>query len=499
MGGERMMGDLLQGMTESAAVPPVPVSGLSMDSRQLRAGDLFLARSGGQCNGVDFIDEAWQRGAAAVVVDAEDYHRADNADNRIVPVENLSARTGLIAARFFDFPSRTLHVIGVTGTNGKTTVTWLLAHALNALRGGTECGLIGTLGCGIPPDLHAADHTTPDVVTLNRLLGDMRDEQAGIVVMEVSSHALDQRRVDGIDFTAAVFTNLGHDHMDYHADRDAYARAKHALFTYPPLQTVVFNLDDQQGRFWFDEWHGAGERWGYHLSTDRPASADRCLHGAVHGKGRDGMELVITGMNDGVHLEGRLTTPLIGRAAAANLMAAATTLVATGISLPEALSALSRCPPVPGRMECFSQSGRPWVIVDYAHNPDALEAVLSDLKQWSNGRLWCVFGCGGDRDRDKRPLMAATAARYADEIVLTSDNLRHESLDRIMQDICRGFPAGQDYHREPDRAAAIAYAVTAAGAEDTVLIAGKGHETWQEIAGERHFFSDRDHVREALS
>ena len=504
-GGGHMIGDLLQGMTKGSNLPPVAVTGLSIDSRELHAGDLFLACSGRQHQGVDFIDDAWQRGAAAVVVDARDYQRVDNEGSgesdheRVIPVSDLSDHIGLIAARFFDFPSRALRVIGVTGTNGKTTVTWLLAHALNVLRGGERCGLIGTLGCGIPPELRALNHTTPDVVTLNRLLRSLCDEKADDVVMEVSSHALDQHRVDDVDFDAAVFTNLGHDHMDYHGDRDEYARVKYRLFKRPELHTAVFNLDDAQGRQWFDAWNGDGECWGYHLNAQSGADEERCLRGSVQSQGRDGMVLTVTGRYGDAPLEGRLITPLIGHTAAANLMAAVTTLVATGTSLVDALAALAICKPPPGRMEGFSRSGRPWVIVDYAHNPNALEVVLSDLKTWSTGRLWCVFGCGGDRDRTKRPLMAAAVARHADEIILTDDNLRNESSESIMQDTCRGFPAGQAYRMEPDRAVAIASALSAARAEDTVLIAGKGHETWQEIEGKRHVFSDRDHVRELLS
>ncbi len=482
MSGERVtaLRALLAGFTE-APVPDIRVSGIRLDSRAVRAGDLFCAYPGSAVDGRDYVDQAVAGGAAAVAYDPAGEPRTISHP-AAVPVAGLRHRVGAIAARFFGAPSRRLQVIGVTGTNGKTTCTHLLAQALDVL--GARCGLIGTLGVGFLDRLRPATTTTPDPVTVHAELRHMADAGATHVCMEVSSHALDQGRVAGVDFDAAVFTNLSHEHLDYHDSMDAYGNAKAALFACETLKWAILNLDDAltsrirartRARVWTFGSRGGDVRTG-----------------SVH-VGDTGITVLLKTPGGVLSIR----SALIGRINAMNLAAVAAVLLAYGRETDHVKSALAGLRPVPGRLELF-RSGRelPFVIVDYAHTPDALRQALMSLREHCGGALWCVFGCGGDRDRAKRPIMGEVAEALADHVVLTDDNPRSESPQRIVDAIASGMRQRPTVIH--DRRAAIQWVIRNAAPGDWILIAGKGHETEQVRGSERVAFSDRAVVHESL-
>jgi UDP-N-acetylmuramoyl-L-alanyl-D-glutamate--2,6-diaminopimelate ligase len=478
----------LKALLDSIAAVPASaereVSGLAIDSRHVKPGDLFLAYAGGAADGRQFIASAVTAGAAAVVYEAGDGYQPGDVAVPAFGVANLRGALGTIASRFYDAPSRKLVVIGVTGTNGKTTCTQLLAQALD--RAPRRCAVIGTLGSGFPGSLNESLHTTPDAVTVQRLLREFLGAGAGFVSMEVSSHALDQGRVNEVAFDFAVFTNLTRDHLDYHGDMQRYGAAKASLFGTPGLKHAVINRDDEFGRTLLEKLQGQVATLSYGLEggdvTVRsivPIPSGLALH-VVTPKG-----------------EAKLEAPLFGRFNAYNLLAVLSTLLLLDLSLADAIERLRHVRPVAGRAERFGgHGGRPLVIVDYAHTPDALEKILASLREHARGRLVCVFGCGGDRDRGKRPLMGAIAEQLADEVILTDDNPRTEAPERIIEDIRVGMKRAPQVIRE--RAQAIAAAVTNAGTDDIVLVAGKGHEDYQQVGTTRLPYSDRTAVRKIL-
>lgn len=473
---------VLEGIARSGADDPA-IGGITLDSRRVARGDLFVAVPGGQHDGRAFIADAVRRGAAAVVYDADGFE-APALGVPAVGVRDLEKHVSRIADRFYDSPSRRIGVIGVTGTNGKTTCTQLLAQALD--RPSRRCGVIGTLGYGFPGALDAGLHTTPDAVATQRLLAEFLSRGAAYAAMEVSSHALDQGRVAAIGFHAAVFTNLTRDHLDYHGDMDTYAAAKARLFLETHLKAAVINRDDVYGRELLAR-----------IAEHVPVTTYGLGEGDVHAKTlvctREGLRLYATTPQGEVDIE----APLFGNFNALNLLAVLATLLALGVTLRDAAERLRNVRPVPGRVERFKGSDdRPLVVVDYAHTPDALEQVLRALRPHVAGRLWCVFGCGGNRDRGKRPEMGRLAEQLADIVILTDDNPRHESGDAIIRDIADGMQQMPRVIR--DRRAAIAAAVGEAAANDVVLVAGKGHEEYQQIGDTRHPYSDRDTVRALL-
>jgi UDP-N-acetylmuramoyl-L-alanyl-D-glutamate--2,6-diaminopimelate ligase len=471
--------------------------GMAVDSRQVCPGDLFCALSGTARHGGDFIAQAVARGAVAVLIDE---HRAEAVAGLAVPivkVRGLAAQVGRIAARYYGEPSNALRVIGVTGTNGKTSVSHFVAQALNRSFAG-PAGVIGTIGNGLLNDLRTTDMTTPDAITLQRLLADLRERHAQSVVMEVSSHGLSQQRVSGVGFEVAVFTNLTRDHLDYHGDMAAYASAKALLFQRPELQAAVLNLDDPFGSELLAHLAPGVKAIGYGL---QPVPAAARLRIAAMFRGtecavlRDGLRLTIEAGATSQVLRSRI----LGRFNAYNLLAAVATLVALGIPLDDTLRQLQDVTGVPGRLERFGGDGdRPLVVVDYAHTPDGLEQALTSLREVCAGKLWCVFGCGGDRDRGKRPQMGAIAERLADAVVLTWDNPRSEAPERIIDDILSGIADRTRITVMTERRVAIAYAIAQAQPDDVVLIAGKGHESYQEIQGQRIPYSDRVTVAELI-
>ncbi|MGQ0586633.1 MAG: UDP-N-acetylmuramoyl-L-alanyl-D-glutamate--2,6-diaminopimelate ligase [Gammaproteobacteria bacterium] len=485
----RRLPELLAGFAPGA--PDCAVSDLTLDSRQVRAGSLFLACRGTQQHGLDFLPQALDNGAVALL-----WEPAPGVDPPVVtipsvPVEGLSRRVGEIAARFFGHPSRALHAVGVTGTDGKTSTAWLVAQALEAL--GEPCLYVGTLGSGRVAHLAAGDHTTPDPVNLQRVLHAARAGGARAVAMEVSSHALDQARVAGVEFHTAVLTNVGRDHLDYHGTLERYAEAKKKLFTELAPKALALNRDDARGAAWIRELSAGRARLTvYGLDGDAP--------GGRHVIGRS-LNLRASGIAfEATTHEGtaRLDSRLLGRFNAYNLLAALAALVEKGVPLARAAQALSDAPTVPGRIEGFRGRGAaPLGVVDYAHTPQALAQVLHAVRAHCRATLWCVFGCGGDRDRGKRPLMAA-AAQHADRVIVTDDNPRSEDPGAIVREIQAGFPAGFDAPVIHDRAKAIETAVRQAGPDDVVVVAGKGHEEFQQYGKERRPFSDRDFARQLV-
>jgi UDP-N-acetylmuramoyl-L-alanyl-D-glutamate--2,6-diaminopimelate ligase len=479
-------------LPDVAGIPDdVEISGLVQDSRAVRPGDAFVAlppvANDMSAHGLRFAAKARAAGAAAVLFEAPAPDGLDVPPGAIA-VPHLQARIGAIADRFHDGPSRAMTLVGVTGTNGKTSTVQLLSQAW-AARGITS-GSIGTLGAGLHGHVVPTGFTTPLVLQLHALLAQLRDEGAQAVAMEVSSHALDQGRVDGVHFDVAVFTNLTRDHLDYHGDMASYGNAKARLFAWPDLRAAVLNLDDHFGRELRAALPSGTRCIGV---SSRGAEAEMIADNIVLDAGGIAFDLLVEGERLAVR------SPLLGRFNVDNLLAVAGVLYALGAASGTIADTLSHLQPVSGRMNRLGgQAGLPLVVVDYAHTPDALEQALSSLRAHAHARLLCVFGCGGERDRGKRPQMAAIAERLADVVIVTDDNPRNEDGDAIVADILLGFVKADAVQVERDRAAAIARAVGAAGPDDIVLIAGKGHEPYQDIQGVQHPFDDTDVAARAL-
>lgn len=531
------LSSLLAGWAEVDTGAERSVTGLSLDSRSTRPGDLFLAYAGTHAHGRNYIDAAIAAGAVAVAWEHDPLFttlppRAEGASNvPLFAIEGLRAKIGLIADRFYQHPSRDLYVVGVTGTNGKTSVSHFLAQGLsNTVRSeelgvrGTATpvrseelgeksntslltphpslaegavGVIGTLGSGLYGQLQAGSHTTPDAVRLHALLDELRRAGARQVVMEASSHGLEQGRVNGVAFDMAIFTNLSRDHLDYHGTMAAYADAKRRLFETPGLRYAVINADDEFGRELLNTLPAGVRALSYGFATSTIPHIPH-LQGTRLQFAKS-LELDIVAP-DGA--QAHLHSPLLGRFNAANLLAALGALLLMEVPLAQAVERLARTQTLPGRMECFGGgAGQPLVVVDYAHTPDALDQVLRALREHlpRGARLWCVFGCGGERDRGKRALMGAAAEELADYAVITDDNPRREDPLAIITDILSGMTNPDGVYIQRVRAQAIAFAITYARPGDVVLVAGKGHEEYQQIGEQRQPFSDRQQVAELLS
>ena len=482
---------------ELLAAQGARVTGLAADSRSLSAGEIFVAYPGSRSDGRDFIAGAIARGAAAVLWEREGFRW--NPEWRVpnLPVDDLRGFAGRLAHEVYGRPSETLWTMGVTGTNGKTSCSHWLAQACSAC--GARTALVGTLGTGFPGKLDAGVNTTPDAILLHRSLARLRDAGAQGVAMEVTSIGLDQGRVNGVAFGAALFTNLSRDHLDYHGDMEGYARAKQRLFETPGLKHVILNLDDVQGARLARVLAGRGlNRAGYSCFEGVAARAGLECYAEAHA-----IDVSAKGIAFDVKTswgEARIESALLGRFNVSNLLGVLTTMLVSGVPFARAAASLADLRPVTGRMQKLGGGGKPLVVVDYAHSPDALEktlVALKDVARASGGRLIAVFGCGGDRDRGKRRLMGTVASRHADAIVITSDNPRGEDPSAIIDEINAGVTAAREVIE--DRREAIAHAIAAAGPSDVVLLAGKGHETYQEIAGRRLPFSDTLEAGRALA
>jgi UDP-N-acetylmuramoyl-L-alanyl-D-glutamate--2,6-diaminopimelate ligase len=463
---------------------------LSSDSRRAAPGVAFFAYPGEGADGRAHIADALRRGAAAVIWEQAGFEWRTEWKAPNAPVRELKQQAGRLAHEFYGRPSQALWVCGVTGTNGKTSCTQWIAASLE--KTGMRTGVIGTLGAGFHGALQALPNTTPDALQVHALLKSFVEEKAQGVTMEVSSHGLVQGRVNGVAFDCALFTNLSHDHLDYHGSMEAYAEAKGRLFDTPGLGVAVLNLDDVVGVQLARKLSGRGVRTiGYSLS--RSAIAPGSVNAYVAAAAINGSEVEI----DSSWGRACATINQLGRFNLSNALGVLACLLSRGISLDQGAKLLGDLPSVPGRMERIGD--RPLVVVDYAHTPDALEKVLQALRpiaERRGGRLMVVFGAGGDRDAAKRPLMGAIASRLADRVMVTSDNPRSEDPASIIAQIQKGIAAG--HHSEPDRARAIEKTIMSAAPADVVLVAGKGHENYQEVAGKRLPFSDAAAAREAL-
>lgn len=475
--------ELLEGWVDGAPAPRL--TGIGLDNRNIQPGDVFVAVKGQSGHGLDYARAAVAAGAVAVIHDG--LQDVPALDVPVVKVAGLGDKLGELASRFFSAPSEQMLIAGVTGTNGKTSVAHFLAQSWQRVYG--NAGMVGTLGYGSLDDLQSAERTTPDAFRLQQVLAGC--VKAGIehLAMEVSSHALQQHRCQTIQFDAAIFTNLSRDHLDYHTDMASYAAAKRLLFTEHAPSFAIINHDDEYGRKWFGELNGGMQMLSFGLREGAELRAE------IRSIDIDGMNIRITGPwgTEDVH------TCLLGEFNASNLLAAAGTLVLLGMPWHSALHQVESMQPVPGRMMRLGGNlGQPVVVVDYAHTPDALESALHAVRAHLNGRLLCVFGCGGNRDQGKRPQMGRAAELLADDVFVTSDNPRNESASKIIDDVVAGLENPGKATIEPDRAAAIRRAIAKCQPGDVVLVAGKGHETWQEIGGQKIPFSDENIIRHAL-
>ena len=481
-----MLSALLDGIADIAASDDRKVSGVHLDSRQVFADCVFIALQGDTVHGLDFLPAIIENKASAVLVNSGDQRCGDDersalhkASIQLVEIDNLTAHAGEIASRFFGDPSSSMNIVGVTGTDGKTSVCHLLGQALNV--NSDNCGVLGTLGWGFGERMHSTGLTTPDAVVLQSALAEILDAGAKTVAMEVSSHALSQERVNGIVFDVAVLTNIGRDHLDYHGDMQSYRDAKKALFYKPQLRAAVINADDEFGGRLLDQLHeldvysyGADSRRGSHIQYQNVKHLASGLSFDLEYGGKS--YPVISGLIGGFNVQ--------------NIAATFAVLVALGISPELAVASLSGLKPVPGRMEATLLDNGAVVIVDYAHNPHALESVLHTVSSHCEGKLFVVFGCGGDRDQGKRPMMASIAEKFSDLCIVTDDNPRGESGDAIVEQIMEGFKSRLNITVERDRKSAIELAMSQADSGDFVVVAGKGHEDYQLIGDERLPFSD---------
>ncbi|MEO6973262.1 MAG: UDP-N-acetylmuramoyl-L-alanyl-D-glutamate--2,6-diaminopimelate ligase [Rhodoferax sp.] len=475
---------------------------LQADSRAVRSGDGFIAWPGAATDGRRYVAAALRQGAGACLVEQSGVEAFGLEGDAIAGYAGLKAATGPIAAAYFEAPTQHLDVLAVTGTNGKTSIAWWLAQALSNVEhpAPIQCGLVGTLGIGRPPQVEFNGLTTPDPVMLQKQFRRFVDEGLVACAIEASSIGLAERRLDGTRIRVAIFSNLTQDHLDYHGSMQAYWRAKAELFRWPELRAAVINVDDAHGAELarslvqrpLDVWTVSCA-----ANTATPARLQaRHIRYAMQGA-MQGLHFSVIEDEESHELD----TQLIGQYNVFNLLCVIGGLRAMGVKLKEAVRACRGLLPVPGRMDCIAEPDQPLVAVDYAHTPDALDKALSALRPLARqrgGRLWCVFGCGGDRDTGKRPLMAAVVEKNADFVVVTSDNPRSEDPEAIIGQIVAGLSHGSAARVQPDRALAIAEAVAQAGVQDVVLIAGKGHEDYQEVAGVRRAFSDKGHARQAL-
>lgn len=468
---------------------------LCADSRQVQAGDGFIAWPGAAVDARKFAAHALQHGATACLMEHDGVENFGLTGEGYASYAGLKADTGKIAAEFFGHPSRDIAVVAVTGTNGKTSTAWWLAQALSALPGAAAlpCGVVGTLGVGVPPEVVSTGLTTPDPVLLQQTLRQFAGRGLQACAIEASSIGVTEHRLAGLEIRIAVFTNLTQDHLDYHGDMATYWEAKRRIFSWTGLRSAVINIDDAHGAALAAELTGSAlDVWTISMRSPARLRAQNIRYDG------QGLQFDVAEGDATCTLHSRM----IGSYNVSNLLGILGAMRSLGVPLSLAVAACSQLHPVPGRMECVGAAGEPLVAVDYAHTPDALGQALEALQPLArqrNGQLWCVFGCGGDRDAAKRPLMGAIAARTADKVVVTSDNPRSEKPESIIAQILLGLPASNTVAVQTDRAMAIAQTIAQAAADDVILLAGKGHEATQDIAGIKIEFSDRAHAEKALA
>ncbi len=473
------------------------IEDITQDSRTVKPNSLFIAYPGLQTDGRRFINQAISRSAAAIIYESAGGYALPAQEKPLsipaIGVKELHKQIGFIADRFYQHPTQNMSVIGVTGTNGKTSISHFLAQALHKLN--YSCAVSGTIGSGFLPHLQTSGYTTPDPILLQKQLSEYQKQGARYVAMEVSSHSLDQYRVNGVNFMGGIFTNLTRDHLDYHKTMEAYGAAKARLFQFPHLKFAVYNGDDPFGHQLLAMNPAHVPSFLYSMNPHFPQNTSAIIAQSIQST-RQGFELTIQSPWG----KGVLPLSLIGRFNISNVLAVFAALGALEIPFKTILATLVELKPVTGRMHCLGGHGNiPKIIIDYAHTPDALKKVLLSIQDHQPRRLWCVFGCGGDRDRGKRPEMGAIAEDYCNQVVLTNDNPRHESPQQIIADILGGIKNQQKCSVELDRAKAIQFAIAHADAEDIILIAGKGHETYQIIGDQVLPFDDCKVVESILN
>ncbi|MBL1432334.1 MAG: UDP-N-acetylmuramoyl-L-alanyl-D-glutamate--2,6-diaminopimelate ligase [Gammaproteobacteria bacterium] len=485
---------LLDGIAVVANGDDRSIVGLSDDSRNVGRGQVFLAYPGYCSDGRDYIDAAISAGAIAVVYDSKNFDPLSvSSPVPMVAIDALQSQVGSIAARFFRYPSKDMNIYAVTGTNGKTSVSHFLAQALHGVR---PVGVMGTLGNGLWGSLAGSPLTTQSALNVQKMLMQMRADGVADVVVEASSHGLAQNRLSATQVNTAIFTNLSQDHLDYHHTMANYAAAKRRLFEVEGLKHAVINVYDAYGAQVANSLPANVELYSYGLGgMGGSESVKPMVRGCIKKSSLSGIEIDI----ESPHGNATLASSILGGFNAENLLAVLAAMLANGVDFTEALEKLSLTHPVVGRMERFTKEGHAQVFVDYAHTPAALDLALAEIKRCCHGRVYVVFGCGGERDKTKRAQMGEIAQKYADVVVVTDDNPRNESAQAIVDDILLGVTADDSVHVVRDRAKAILFCLEQAKKEDVVLIAGKGHEDYQLIGNERLAFSDRELVREFMA
>lgn len=478
---------LLAGFNISA--PAIPLCDMQLDTRLLKQGSLFLALKGHAVDGRLFMQQAEQSGAVAILFDNSDGFIAPPLNIPCIAVPSLAEKVSELAGLFYEQPAEKLALVGVTGTNGKSTCTQLIANWTQLL--GQRGGVLGTLGNGLFGQLRATENTTGSAISIQQELAHFVAGHVDVAAMEVSSHGLVQHRVSALPFAAAVFTNLSRDHLDYHHTMQAYAEAKRQIFKQTTPDHCILNADDETAREWLQQMPQAVV---YGIDQQLPNHAGSFLYATDVKYHSQGITISIhSSWGDGV-----LSAPLLGKFNVSNLLAALAVMLVLQYDFETLCQTASRLQPVTGRMECFGNSQQPLVVVDYAHTPDGLEKALQAARQHCHGRLFCIFGCGGDRDRGKRPQMAAIAEQWADTIILTDDNPRTEDPAVIIADMCAGLQKPAQAHIEHSRTRAIELALSQAVAGDIILLAGKGHEDYQIVGKEKRHYSDRETVMQLL-
>lgn len=468
-----------------------PITGLALDSRLVSDGNVFFALSGSRQHGLSHVAQAVENGAGAVVFDPSGVENLQTMTEQfkyipLIAIEHLGSKLGEIAARFYGHPSRFMDVIGITGTNGKTSCSQFLGQLLD------HCGIIGTLGWGEWGRINKTLNTTPDALAIQHILAELLANNKQTVAMEVSSHGLEQGRVNGVNFKGAVFTNISRDHLDYHGTMEAYFQAKLEILSKPDLAFAVINLDDAYSHQILEAVPESVTKWGFSVKGNSLVSGESVIaENIVHNM--DGIEFDVCWQGKIEHVK----VALYGDFNSENVLAVLTVMLAMGTSMAEAIARLKSIKPIVGRMERFGKASEPLIFIDYAHTPDALEKVLSSLKKHCQQALWVVFGCGGNRDTGKRPLMGACADNWADHVIVTDDNPRYEDSLDIVKDILTGCHSNK-VEVIQNREQAIKTVIAKAAANDCIVIAGKGHEDYQEIKGVQYPFSDKQVVMDAL-
>lgn len=487
---------LLDSITDCSALVDVEITSVQTDSRQLEAGSLFVALPGGTHHGLKFISNAVAAGAAAVVFDNADREKFRSllAEYRqkiqLIGVDSVKDVAGVIADRFYQHPSGQMFLVAVTGTDGKTSVTRFMAQAMSGVK---KTAVIGTTGNGMWGSIKAATYTTPDMLTLHMTLAEFRDQGAEFVAMEVSSHGIDQKRIAGVDINTAVLTNVSRDHLDYHGTVDNYRNIKKQLFKLACVENIVINIDDAVGIELAEELSESKNTWVYGFNKTAIEYKNFIVADQVQIQKHGFVVKLKTSLGDF-----DVEVSLLGKFNILNVMSVIAVMMINKLAINEITNAIANLQTATGRMEAFSIPGKPTAVVDFAHTPRALEQALISLREHYTGKLWCVFGCGGDRDQGKRPLMGAVAEKLADNVIVTDDNPRTENSDAIIAQIMEGVTNRDKVTVISDRKKAIEFACTEAEDADVVLVAGKGHETYQIVGDDRLHFSDRDTVRQCL-